>query len=103
MALNIKNSTIGVDADGLKTALDKIHTDVIEEAENAMNEFDKKIETEIKDCWVGKGADIFVKNVQNDNKLIKGALKQLEDGLESELSQIIRKMIEAEEATVEGR
>lgn len=61
MALTIQGATIGYDANEVQTALNNIHTQVIEEAQNQLRQQLTQLDASVDEIWVGQSAETFKK------------------------------------------
>ena len=103
MALQISGSDIGVDSNGVQTALNNLQTNVIQDTITKMNNSLGTLRSSVDDAWVGQSAENFKENMETDKNTIVDALNATFDTLKSEVNQIVTRMGEADEALVERR
>ena len=96
MALTIQGATIGFDANEVQTALNNIHTQVIEEAKGQLRQQLTQLYTSVDEVWVGQSAEIFKDNMQVDVDGVCQGLDAAYEVLKSEFSQITSDMINAD-------
>ena len=103
MALTIQGADIGFDANEVQAALNDIHTQVIEQAQNDLRIQLSDLDNAVDEIWVGQSAEIFKKNMQTDVEAICQGLSDAYEVLKSEFSQITSSMTEIDANLVQER
>ncbi len=103
MALTIQGADIGYDANEVQTALNNIHTQVIEEAQNQLRQQLTQLDASVDEIWVGQSAETFKKNMQTDVDAICQGLNDTYEILKNEFSQITASMAEIDANLVQER
>lgn len=101
MALDISGASIGYDASGIGTALDNIHTKVIEETINQMKNSKDTFTDWLHTAWVGHSADNFENNFFVQEARIAIALQKAEAALRTQFGQIVTELAHADAELVE--
>lgn len=85
MTLEIKDATVGYNEQGVRSLLDDIRANVIEEAESKLESSETKLIEALDDIWVGKSADAFKSNMHEDILTVRQALESAYKALEIEI------------------
>lgn len=85
MALEIKDATVGYDEQGVRSLLNDIKANVIEEAENKLESSESKLIEALDDIWAGRSADTFKSNMHEDILTVRQALEGAYRALETEI------------------
>ena len=101
--LTIDNATVGYDTAGVRSLLDKIKADVIQEAERSMKQKAINLFNAVDEIWQGVSAEKFKGNMQQDIDKIIEALDASYNSLDAEVSQIAKAMGDVDVELVETR
>ena len=89
MGLDIQTSHIGYDENNLQSLIEKIQTELINDAINKIMEGVTTLEGNMPDYWVGDSADAFREKLDNDSQKLKLAFEDIYKSLESEIKQMM--------------
>lgn len=93
MDLDITGATFGYNTEGVKTLLERIKNDQLDRASKEMGLKLTTLTTTVDKVWVGKSADTFKLNLQNDITKIQAAIAESYKGVENVLGKSLHDMI----------
>ena len=103
MALNIDGSTIGYDTPGVGALKEQIHRQCIQETVDVLTACWTKLQDAVDQAWVGHSAEVFKNNFSHDVNSLKGALKQTDEILDTELDNIVKLLQATDSQLVQDR
>lgn len=103
MPLTIEGATIGYDQTNIKTLIDNVKVDVVDKAQEELNNKLVDLEEAIDEIWVGRSADIFKNNVKTDISHICDALAKAHEAFTTEMNAITNAMVAMDENLVRER
>ena len=103
MALDIGGATLGVDANNIQEALNRLNVECIQETITLMNTSMSSLRDAVDSAWVGQSAEVFKSNMEKDKETISKALNDAYEVLKSEMYQIVNEMEAADAELVKER
>lgn len=103
MALTIEGASQGYDRGGVEVLMQRIHSEVINEAKNSMQNNLSNLNTAIDDIWQGQSATNFKNNMALDVQSIKDALDATYEVLNTEIHQVANAMAQVDQELVKAR
>jgi uncharacterized protein YukE len=103
MPLTISGATVGYDAEGISTLLDRVRADVINASKEELRKNLANLETSVDAIWQGHSEEVFKENMAEDVDRICSSLDTLYANLASEISQIGVRMAEIDNNLVKEK
>ena len=84
---SISDNTVGVSQSGMDALYDTIHTSLVTDAINKLQELDS-VKSALKDAWSGEDCDIFISNLQKLEKNIEEKLIAYDRAIANEFTNV---------------
>lgn len=102
MALTIENATVGYNQDGIKSLMEDIKANVIEEAKNSLKNSENTLDEALDEIWQGKSEETFKSNMHEDVLVVCDALDTAYNTLAAEIYRAGHAMGRVDEELVQG-
>ena len=94
--MELGSATIGTNTDEVKTILENIKSNLIEQAKSDANTELEALAAEVPNHWIGATADAFVKKIEKDNKTFAKIMDDVYDRMEKDIKQMSQNVANAD-------
>ncbi len=101
--LTIEDASIGYDTEGIKIALDNIHSEVIQKATQEMDKSYADLQEKVFQFMIGQAAVRFKDNILAEKNIVQKGMEDCYGALEGELKEIVSALAKLDSELVTSR